>query len=156
MGYAQNPYGEIQDAMARQLDAVYAPVPVYFEAIAQAGDGEETEQVGDYIFVDIVPAGLETIGPYRTDMSVLIDIAFHKKNATNREYRELAVEIDLLFRPVFRFGGRAITVHNASPKIVDKVLHYSFTIRWIPNYTIPVEEGLQLMGGLAATITIET
>lgn len=150
-----DPYGEIQDALARQLDAVFGPVPVYFERVAQAGDDGEPELTGDYIFVAMRGTGLTTLGPQRTGLAVLVDIAMHKQGATYRAYRTLAMEIDTLIRPVFLFGDRAITVHEADFRVVDGVLHYVFTLRYLPETAIEQDAAAELMSELEAVIVTD-
>lgn len=144
----QGVFDIIQDALAQQLDGLFNSIPVWFDEALGTGDGETPEQDGDFIFVDILIPGLTTQGPQRTEVGTLVDIALYKKNADRREYRKLTEKIDKQFRPVFHFGDRAITVNTGEPKIVEGVLHYSFSFRFIPDCGEALEPGEPVMGDL--------
>lgn len=67
-----------------------------------------------------------------TDRRVLVDASIHTRSESNADYLTISQEVDDLLRPVFRFedGGeaRAITVPDVACKVVDRVLHCTFTL----------------------------
>lgn len=101
---------------------------------------DEKTDVEDYFFIDIIPAGARTLGAVFTDYTILIDIAAHVKSESNAEYYALGEEIDALVRPVFRFGDRAVTVEQASWRVVDRLLHYTFNFSFIPDVEVEINE----------------
>ena len=80
--------------------------------------------------MDIIPNGNKTVDKFFTDMGVLVDIAYHEKNESNTAYLIKGAEIDAAVRPVLHFGDRYITINDASIKVADHVLHYSFAINF--------------------------
>lgn len=114
---------QIKDAVISAINNRFPAFDVYFEAIPQTDD-----KLGDYIFVKIYPLARQTVSKYLSDVSIMIDIAACCDNYSNSKYLELDMQIDELFRPVFQFGDRYITVADADTRIVDHILHYSFTL----------------------------
>ena len=74
---------------------------------------------------------MTTMDKERSQLSVLVDIIAHTAAESNSEYLELADEIDKLIRPVFSFEAGAVTIPDASSRVVDRMLHYTFTLRLI-------------------------
>lgn len=74
-----------------------------------------------------------------------------KKKESNSEYLCMADSIDRAIRPVFRFEDRAITITDASTNVVDKVLHYIFSLTFIDSTDEP--EAPPFMEELDVTIT---
>ena len=103
-------------------------VDVFAEEIKRTEDEEQDFNAETYYFIEIIPTGNMTIDRYFTDRSVFIDIAYHNKSELNSVYLEKSYQLDQQIRPVFSFGNRKITIKSASSKIVDHVLHYSFSI----------------------------
>lgn len=120
-----NIYQIIQDSLVKLFKGLYPDFDVVCEEIPIPANGPPIE---DYIFLDLIPVSNETAGPYHTDRRVLVDVAIHTKAESNAAYRAMGAEIDAAVRPVFRFGERAITIPDVSLKIVDQVLHCTFTI----------------------------
>ena len=83
-----------------------------------------------YYFVDIIPNGNKTVDRFFTDVGILVDIAYHEKSESNTAYLIKGAELDAVVRPVFSFGDRHITINDASMKVSDNVLHYSFAINF--------------------------
>lgn len=114
---------QIKDAVITAINNRFPSFDVCFEEIPQTDD-----KLGDYIFAKIYPISLTTVSKYLSDVSIMVDIAACCDNYSNSKYLELAMQIDELFRPVFQFGDRYITVADADTRIVDQILHYSFTL----------------------------
>lgn len=129
---ATNIFQSIKGSLVSLFKGLYPAFDVFCEEIPKTqNDGPEPDLV-DYVFLDIIPTGNETIGPYHTERRVLVDASLHTKSESNGDYLTMAQEIDDAIRPALRFedGGeaRAITVPDVSFKVVDKVLHCSFTL----------------------------
>lgn len=112
---------QVKDAIIRTIKSLDPETDVFFEEIPR------TE--GNWYFLDLVPSGQTVDGTY-TDLGILVDIAYHEKHESNTGYLIRASELDSVLRPVLRFGSRRITIPQASVKITDHVLHYSFSLRF--------------------------
>lgn len=154
-------YGSIQDVLAQKLNEAFPSIPISFEQIKNTAapasdmDGQEFEQDGDFIFVDLIPVDTNTIDPFCSDISILVDIAIHMQKASNRIYREVAEKTDSMFRPIFYVEDRAITITRANHKIVDGVLHYQFPLRFRPDATLKEDTEARFMEELATELTIK-
>ncbi len=124
----ENPLILIKNAVTALLKGIDPDTDVFYEEITGTGEKHGLSKPETYYFVDIIPSGNETVDRYFTDKGVLVDIAYHEENESNTAYLMKGAQIDGAVRPVFHFGDRHITVSNASIKIVDHVLHYSFAI----------------------------
>lgn len=125
-------FQSIKASLVSLFKGLYPAFDVFCEEIPKTQNDEPEPDLEDYVFLDIIPTGNQTIGPYHTERRVLVDAALHTKSESNGTYLTMAQEIDDALRPVLRFedGGeaRAITVPDVSFKVVDKVLHCSFTL----------------------------
>lgn len=125
-------FQSVKASLVNLFKGLYPAFDVFCEEIPKTQNDEPEPDLEDYIFLDIIPTGNETIGPCHTERRVLIDAALHTKSESNGIYLTMAQEIDDALRPAFRFedGGeaRAITVPDVSFKVVDWVLHCSFTL----------------------------
>ena len=125
-------YQSIKLAMVSLFKGKYPAYDVFCEEITKTQNDEPEPDLEDYVFLDIIPTGNTTVGPYHTDRRVLVDAALHTASESNGEYLRMGQEVDGAVRPVFRFtdGGeaRAITVPEVSLKVVDRVLHCTFTL----------------------------
>ncbi|MCD7812135.1 MAG: translation initiation factor 2 [Ruminococcus sp.] len=146
----ENPLIEIKNAILSLLKGLDADTDIFLEEIKGTEEKHGLSLPETYYFVDIVPNGNATVDKYFTDMGVLIDIAYHEKSESNTEYLIKGAEIDELFRPVFPFGDRKVTVRDASMNIVDHVLHYSFTASF--RQARQIENEFETMGELDVAI----
>ncbi len=125
-------YQSIKLAMIGLFKRKYPAFDVFCEEIAKTRNDEPEPDLEDYIFLDIIPAGNITVDAEHTDRRVLVDASIHTRSESNADYLAMSQEIDELLRPVFRFedGGetRAITVPEVACKVVDQVLHCTFTL----------------------------
>lgn len=125
-------YQSIKLAMIGLFKGKYPAFDVFCEEIAKTQHDEPEFNLEDHIFLDIIPAGNTTVDAEHTDRRVLVDIAVHTRSESNADYLAMSQEIDGLLRPVFCFedGGeaRAITVPDVAFKVVDRVLHCTFTL----------------------------
>lgn len=126
----ENPIIQIKNAITALLKGIEADTDVFYEEIKGTEKKHGLDEPEIYYFVDIIPNGNETVDGFFTDMGVLVDIAYHEKNESNTAYLTKGAEIDAVVRPVFSFGDRHITINDASIKISDHVLHYSFSINF--------------------------
>lgn len=147
-------FQSIKGSLIAVFKGLYPAFDVFCEEIPRTrSDGTEPD-LEDYVFLDIIPAGNETLGPYHTHRRVLVDASLHTKPESNGAYLTMAQEIDGALRPVFRFedGGeaRAITVPDLAFKVVDRVLHCTFTLAFTDSAEEP--EQPPVMEELATTI----
>ncbi len=126
----ENPLIQIKNAVIKVLKSIDPQVDVCFEEIPHTDKEHGFNMPDRYYFVELVPTGNETVDRYFTDMGVLVDIAYHEKEENNTAYLIKGAEIDAVVRPVFSFGNRHITINDASIKVSDHVLHYSFAINF--------------------------
>jgi len=123
----ENPLLQMKESLIVLLKQLDPKVDVFAEEIelikSEAGDHSKT-----YYFVDIIPTGSQTIDEYYTDMTVFIDVAYHDASEKNAVYLQKQMEIDAAIRPVLHFGDRYITINNSSSRVVDRILHYSFSL----------------------------
>lgn len=124
----EHPVIQIKDAVTALLKRLDPDTDVFYEEIKGTGEKHGLKVPETYYFVDIIPNVHETVDRFFTDMGVLVDIAYHEKYESNTAYLIKGAEIDAVVRPVFCFGDRHITINNASTKVADHVLHYSFTV----------------------------
>jgi len=107
-------YQSIKLAMVSLFKGKYPAYDVFCEEIAKTQNDEPEPDLEDYIFL------------------VLVDASIHTRSESNADYLTISQEVDDLLRPVFRFedGGeaRAITVPDVACKVVDRVLHCTFTL----------------------------
>ena len=111
---------QIKDAITEVLKRISPEIDVFYEEVKKTEKGQGLEVPKTYYFVDIIPAGNNTVDRFFSDMRVLVDIA----------YLVRAAELDAAFRPVFVFGNRKITIPDSSSKVSDHVLHFSFPINF--------------------------
>lgn len=125
-------YKSIKASLISLFKGLYPAFDVFCEDIAKTQHDEPEPDLEDYVFLDIIPVGNTTVGPYHTDRRVLVDVALHTQDESNDGYLSMTQEVDSALRPVFRFedGGeaRAITVQDLSFKVVDRVLHCTFAL----------------------------
>ena len=125
-------YESIRDALVSLLKGAFSDFDVFCEEISKTQDGVVQPVLTQWIFLDLIPSGNETVSADFVDRSILIDIAVHTESELNRDYLQISQQLEPLLRPVFRFsdGGesRAITVPDVSFKMVDRVLHCTFTL----------------------------
>lgn len=119
---------QIKDAITMTIKRISPDVDVFYEEVKKTEKGQGLEIPKTYYFVDIIPAGNNTVDRFFSDMRVLIDIAYHEERESNVAYLVRAAELDAAFRPIFAFGNRKITIDSSSSKVTDHVLHFTFPI----------------------------
>ena len=124
----ENPLIQIKDAVIRILKELDPDVDVFFEGIKRTDTEHGLTQPETYYFVEVIPNINETVDRHFTDRGVLVDVAYHEENESNTAYLIKADELDGAIRPALSFGDRHITIQNTSQKVVDHVLHISFTV----------------------------
>lgn len=125
-------YESIKGSLVGLFKGLYPAFDVFCEEIPKTQIDAPEPDVEDYIFLDVIPAVNITVDAYHTDRRVLVDAAIHTASESNGDYLKISQAVDSALRPVFRFedGGeaRAITVPDLSFKVVDRVLHCTFTL----------------------------
>ena len=124
----EHPIIEIKNAVIQKIKSLEPETDVFFEKIKETD--QELEKSRTWYFLSLIPGQQGTVDGIFTDVSVLVDIAYHEKSERNTDYLMKGAELDAVMRPVLRFGDRAITIHNADIKVVDHVLHYSFSLQF--------------------------
>ena len=146
----EHPIIQIKNAVTALLKGIDPGTDVFYEEIKGTGEKHGLDETGTYYFVDIIPNGNETVDRFFTDMGVLVDIAYHEKHEGNTAYLVKGAEIDAAVRPVLSFGDRHITIDDASMKVSDHVLHYSFAIRF--RHAREQTDESEPMGGLEVAV----
>lgn len=146
----EHPIIQIKDAVTALLKGFDPDTDVFYEEIKGTEEKHGLNKPETYYFVDIIPNGNKTVDKFFTDMGVLVDIAYHEKHESNTAYLMKGAEIDAVIRPVFSFGDRHITVNDASMKISDHVLHYSFAINF--RQAREKTKEFERMGGLEVAV----
>lgn len=96
---------------------------IFFEEIIKTE--REDDSLKDYYFIDLIPK-IETVDKIMSDVSVLVDVAYHEASEKNSGYLKMIGSLDSVLRPALRIGDRTATIDNIDYKIVDKVLHVTF------------------------------
>ncbi len=142
----EHPFIQIKNAVTALLKEIDPETDVFYEEIKGTEEIHGLNKPETYYFVDMIPTGNKTVDKFFTDMGVLIDIAYHEKNESNAAYLRKGAELDAAVRPVFCFGDRKITIYHADMKIIDHMLHYSFTVNF--RHAWEQTNEFELMGGL--------
>ena len=125
-------FQSIKASLVGLFKGLYPDFDVFCEEISKTQNDDPEPDLENYVFLDIIPTGNTTVGLWHVDRRVLVDAALHTMGETNSQYLTMAQEVDDALRPVFRFtdGGeaRAITVPEITFKVVDRVLHCTFTL----------------------------
>nr|DAT57948.1 MAG TPA: hypothetical protein [Caudoviricetes sp.] len=131
-----NVYHQIKDALVRALKTALPDMDVTSERLAKTDYGGSSD-ITDYIYIGLTPVSRETVSAYHTRHSVVIDLAVHTASEHNADYWALADTIDYSLRPVIRWDDRAITVPSVDYKIVDRILHCTFTLAFMVSCEEP-------------------
>lgn len=147
-------YESIKASLVSLFKGLYPDFDVFCEDISKTQNDDPEPDLENYVFLDIIPTGNTTAGLWHTDRRLLVDVALHTKGETNSQYLTMAQEVDDVLRPVFRFtdGGeaRAITLPDLAFKVVDKVLHCTFTLAFRDSKDLT--EQLPVMEELETTV----
>lgn len=146
-----NVYQAIKNSVIRQLKALYPDMDVTSEEIAKTDYEDDELDIEDYIFIEIIPVGSQTLGMTMTHRTVMVTLTAHTASESNVGYLQMAEDIDSALRPVLRFEERAITIENSSFRIVDRLLSYTFTLRFYDG--VPEDETLPYIGELELSRT---
>lgn len=130
-------FQEIKLALIRAFKGKFSAYDVTCEDLTKTDEPGRENDLENWIFLDLMPVGNSTASPFHTDRRVLVDAAIHNVSEKNADYLAMMPEVDALIRPVFRFGDRAITVHELEMKVVDKVLHGIFTLEFRDSWEEP-------------------
>lgn len=141
MRVATTIFESIKASLISLFKGLYPAFDVFCEEIPKTQNDAPEPSLEDYVFLEIIPTGNETIDAEHTGRRVLVIASLHTKAESNGEYLKMGQDIDEAIRPVFRFedGGeaRAITVPDVSLKVVDKVLHCTFTLAFTDSTQEP-------------------
>lgn len=146
----EHPIIQIKNAITASLKEIDPDTDVFYEEIKGTEEKHGLDEPETYYFVDIIPNGNKTVDKYFSDIGILVDIAYHEKKESNTAYLIKGAELDAVFRPVFEFGDRHITINDASIKVIDHVLHYSFAVAFRQAWEQTSE--FEMMGELDVAI----
>lgn len=128
---------------------VYAEEIMRTDGTLEAGDEEWDSR--KWYFVEVIPTSFTTMGPDQTEVSLTVSVDYHEPEESIRQYGQKAIDLDRVFRPVFRFsyGGerRSITVSRLSTNISGGMLHLTFPLTFLVSddpEDLPVMEGLEI------------
>ena len=130
-------FQEIKAALIKAFKGEFPSYAVSCEDLTKTDEPGRGNDLENWIFLDLMPAGNSTASPFHTDRRVLVDAAIHPATEKNADYLAMMPVVDALIRPVVRFGDRAITVHELEMKVVDKVLHGIFTLEFRDSWEEP-------------------
>ena len=132
---------DIRSALSALLKK-HLPYAVYFTNNASADKG--------YFHVEIAPKKhMVDRVIYERDIDVMMELVLPPDARGRIDRAKLYEAVDTLdaaLLPVFTIGDRHITVQDTSSRIVDEVLHYSFTLDFAD--AMP-EEPIELMDELS-------
>ena len=141
-----NVYTHIKDALVRAIKRALPDMDVSSEYLAKTDYGSNSN-ITDYIYIGLTPVSRETVSAYHTRHSVVIEPGRAYGPRGHAGYWALADTIDHSIRPVIRWGDRAITVPSVDYKIVDRILHCTFTLSYIDSADVqeqyPLAETLE-------------
>lgn len=146
----EHPIIQIKNAITALLKGIDPDTDVFYEEIKGTKEKHGLNESETYYFVDIIPNGNKTVDRFFTDVGILVDIAYHEKSESNTAYLMKGAELDAVVRPVFSFGDRHITINDASMKVSDNVLHYSFAINF--RQARKQTNEFEMMGELEVTV----
>lgn len=134
------PMIELRRAIAALLKARF-PHAVYFTSNAQADTG--------YFYIELAPRTVtfdRVLYEREIDVSISLVLPPDARGRVPRgELYAAADKLGVALLPVLHVGDRVITVRETSARIVDEVLHYSFTL---PFADAVPEESAELMNEL--------
>lgn len=123
-------YSIIKKSLVSLIKSEYPDIDVFAEEISKTDEENEAQDISNYFFIDFVPVGCTTVDLYTTAYSILVDIVCCLESEKNADYMAVSHKLDSVIRPVFCFEDRAITIYSADMKIVDRLLHYSFSLNF--------------------------
>lgn len=134
----------VKSALTRLLKSLYPSYNIFYED----PDLKQTP----LFYVEIIPVGAKTFSATHTDKTIAFDIGCQTESRKKHEYNDIAETIDGAIRPVFRFAGRSITVNHAEWRVVDGMLHYTFSIAYRDSFDIPDDPDAECGGELQFNI----
>lgn len=135
-------YDEVKKGLIKALDQI-KDIDIVFEK------NEDNNILNEYFYVSIRPLETETLSVNMESKLFFIDIAYINDTFNFSEYMMLGENIDRALRPIIPCKTFNINVSEANIKIVEKILHYSFSfkITYIVkeiNADIPLMENLEI------------
>ncbi|MEG3030097.1 MAG: hypothetical protein RR827_06825 [Oscillospiraceae bacterium] len=112
----------IEDAIVLKLQNAFPDIDRFTDEISRQSDKQ--------FFIDIFGISEKTDGANHTQKFADMDIVYKDKNHSQENYHQIAEMLDGLFRPVFYFKNRALTVDKTNISIVDEILHFTFSISY--------------------------
>lgn len=130
----------IRQAAMRKLNSKWPTIKVYGEEVP-------ADFKRPAFFVSIIPESIEPAMAGLVTKQILVEITYYPENGTNKKVNEICWDIaddinDLFQGRLLVKGGtteaperRSFVMLDPVPKIVDKALHYIFTIQFTDEYT---------------------
>lgn len=115
---------EIRTALAGVIRGLFPKWELYLN--------NNPDAKADYIVLELAE-DRETVDPVYYDRRIDVDIHVIplpdvRGNVDRRTLYDAQDKLEHAFLPVFKLGDRHITIHGTSSRIVDAVLHFSFTL----------------------------
>ncbi len=120
-----NVYISIKNQLIKLLKETCPDFDIFAEKIT------ETHSNKNYFFVEVMPIKNELINRYHIQRNIFISIEAHLESELNIDYLNLIAKLESKIKNVFNFDDRAITIHRANAKIINKCLLYTFDINFI-------------------------
>lgn len=124
---------EIQKSISRKLNSKFNDHFIY---------GEEVKQglKRPAFFINIIPVSTENFPVYK-DKLINIDIMYFSKNETYVENLNMISELESLFKTL-KIQDRALTIESLNFRIVDDILHCSFSLDFMDCELISIDTPL--------------
>ncbi|SKA99346.1 hypothetical protein SAMN05443428_13517 [Caloramator quimbayensis] len=126
---------DIQRAISRKLYGEFgSEYYIYTEEVKK-------ELKRPSFFIDVIPVLTENFVDYK-DKLINIDIMYFSKNETNEENLRAINIFEQIFNSVLEVQGNTISIKALNYKVVDNILHCSFTLDFTDNEE-PIEINTQ-------------
>lgn len=122
-----NVYQSIKESLMKQLKKGFPLFDIFAEEI------KRTEENDDYFFIEIIPICNETMSPYHIQRTIFLSITAHTQSEKNESYLQMIDKMNDILQPIFCFENRAITIHRADSKIIDRCMLYTFELVFTDN-----------------------
>lgn len=120
---------EIKKSLTMLLKQV-KDIDVFFTNVIKTDSNDSQEKMYEYFHVTLIPISTSLFGKLMRDRAFFVDIACIDDYADTNTFYELSSQLDNAFLPYIKIGERFITIESTSFKVVDKVGHYTFTLKF--------------------------
>lgn len=116
-------YNDIRDAIMTELNTACPIVNIH---------GEEVQQgfKRPAFYVQLIPESGSILNPAHRQKNILVDICYFSTDGKGREAWGIADGLDEMFSASIIVGDRELFINDPHPEIIDKVLHYQFSLSY--------------------------